>query len=103
MVLFWGPELVALYNDAYATAIGDRHPGALGGKAADKWAHIWDRVGPILVHVRESGMPQLVRDQACGQRGLVQDGRRGLPERVRRDPRQGFLSPGLPQLAAHVG
>ena len=63
MVLFWGPELVALYNDAYALAIGDRHPGALGGTAADKWAHIWDRVGPILVHVRESGMPQLVRDE----------------------------------------
>jgi PAS domain S-box-containing protein len=63
MVLFWGPELVALYNDAYAFAIGDRHPAALGGRAAEKWAHIWDRVGPILIHVRESGMPELVRDQ----------------------------------------
>jgi len=63
MVLFWGPELVAIYNDAYAFAIGDRHPAALGGRAVDKWAHIWERVGPILTRVRESGMPELVRDQ----------------------------------------
>jgi hypothetical protein len=36
IVIFWGPELVALYNDAYAPTIGDKHPRALGR----------ERVGP---------------------------------------------------------
>ena len=30
IVLFWGPEYVALYNDAYAPTIGNKHPRALG-------------------------------------------------------------------------
>jgi hypothetical protein len=28
--LFWGPELVAIYNDAYRPALGVKHPQALG-------------------------------------------------------------------------
>src|SRR4051812_21841023 len=28
--LWWGPELVALYNDAYVDVLGPRHPWALG-------------------------------------------------------------------------
>ncbi|WP_420139382.1 PAS domain S-box protein [Sphingomonas sp.] len=62
MVLFWGPDFTAIYNDAYALAIGDRHPGALGGAAAEKWAHVWDRVAPILQAVRDTGRPMMVRD-----------------------------------------
>src|SRR5215471_18072771 len=30
IVLFWGSELVALYNDAYAPVFGSKHPWALG-------------------------------------------------------------------------
>ena len=29
IVLFWGAEYVALYNDAYAPTIGNKHPGGL--------------------------------------------------------------------------
>jgi hypothetical protein len=28
IVLFWGPDFVALYNDAYAPTIGGKHPKA---------------------------------------------------------------------------
>jgi len=63
MVLFWGAELIALYNDAYAFAIGDRHPDALGGRGADKWAHIWDDIGPIIARVRETGKGEMVNDR----------------------------------------
>ena len=62
MVLFWGPELIAIYNDAYALGVGDRHPAALGGTAPEKWAHIWDEVGPVIRGVRESGAPRFTRD-----------------------------------------
>ena len=30
MALFWGPDKLAFYNDAYALLIGDKHPQALG-------------------------------------------------------------------------
>jgi PAS domain S-box-containing protein len=63
MVLFWGPDLTAIYNDIYADAIGDRHPGALGGAGPEKWAHIWDDIGPVVQEVRETGRPQLIRDR----------------------------------------
>ena len=33
IVLFWGAEFVALYNDAYAPTIGEKHPRALGRPA----------------------------------------------------------------------
>ncbi|WP_442679884.1 PAS domain S-box protein [Sphingomonas sp. ASY06-1R] len=62
MILFWGPDFTAIYNDAYAMAIGDRHPDALGGAAAEKWRHVWDRVGPILHQVRATGSAVMVRD-----------------------------------------
>jgi len=63
MVLFWGPELIALYNDAYAHAIGDRHPDVLGGRGAEKWAHIWEDIGPLITRVRETGRGEMVNDR----------------------------------------
>ena len=35
MALRWGPELVLIYNDAYAPMLGARHPGALGKSFAE--------------------------------------------------------------------
>src|SRR5215475_5011724 len=43
IVLFWGPEFVALYNDAYAPTIGEKHPRALGRPARENWAELWGR------------------------------------------------------------
>ena len=33
IVLFWGPQFIALYNDAFAPTIGDKHLRALGRPA----------------------------------------------------------------------
>jgi len=33
--LRWGPDLVLIYNDAYAPMLGERHPGALGKTFAE--------------------------------------------------------------------
>jgi PAS domain S-box-containing protein len=46
MFIWWGRELVALYNDAYVDVLGPRHPWALGRPARETWAEIWDVVGP---------------------------------------------------------
>jgi len=34
IVLFWGPEFITLYNDAYRPVFGAKHPGALGRPAS---------------------------------------------------------------------
>src|SRR4249919_1156079 len=48
IVLFWGPQFVALYNDAYAPTIGDKHPKALGRPARENWSELWNDLGPLL-------------------------------------------------------
>lgn len=46
MFVWWGDELVNLYNDGYVPILGDRHPSALGRSAHEIWHEIWDEVGP---------------------------------------------------------
>ena len=48
IVLFWGPDFVALYNDAYAPGIGANHPRALGRPAIENWGELWDDLEPLL-------------------------------------------------------
>jgi two-component sensor histidine kinase len=44
MWLWWGPELINFYNDAYLPIIGGKHPMALGQPAKQVWAEIWDQI-----------------------------------------------------------
>ncbi|NMG09386.1 histidine kinase [Brasilonema sp. UFV-L1] len=46
MFVWWGDELINLYNDAYKAILGGKHPEALGQSASYVWREIWDQVGP---------------------------------------------------------
>src|SRR5271165_894144 len=46
MFVWWGEQLVNLYNDAYRSILGGKHPWALGQPAQTVWREIWDQVGP---------------------------------------------------------
>jgi len=46
MFVWWGPDLINIYNDAYMPILGKRHPEALGRPAQPTWREIWDVVGP---------------------------------------------------------
>jgi signal transduction histidine kinase len=46
MFVWWGDELINLYNDAYKSITGGKHPWALGQPAAKVWREIWDQVEP---------------------------------------------------------
>ncbi|MDR9896066.1 ATP-binding protein [Aetokthonos hydrillicola Thurmond2011] len=46
MFVWWGDELINLYNDAYKSIVGGKHPKALGQPASVVWREIWDQVGP---------------------------------------------------------
>jgi PAS domain-containing protein len=61
MLLFWGPQLIQIYNDAFRPSLGPatgpapRHPRALGMGAADFWTDVWSVVGPQIAGVMERG------------------------------------------------
>lgn len=57
MLVFWGRDLVQIYNDAFVPILGARHPGALGQFARDCWPEIWDTIGPLLHEAFENGEP----------------------------------------------
>jgi len=57
MFVWWGPEAINIYNDAYIPMLGKRHPMAFGRRAAESWADIWDIVGAQRQLVMESGEP----------------------------------------------
>lgn len=55
IVLWWGPELRLIYNDAYRPALGRlKHP-ALGVPGNRVWAEIWHIIGPALERVLATG------------------------------------------------
>ncbi|WP_295767460.1 PAS domain-containing protein [uncultured Mucilaginibacter sp.] len=42
IAIYWGPQYILLYNDAYSSIPGDKHPWTLGKPGAVAWAEIWD-------------------------------------------------------------
>lgn len=55
VLIWWGPELVMIYNDAYVELIGTKHPEALGCPGRTVWPEIWETIGPFLAGVMERG------------------------------------------------
>jgi PAS domain S-box-containing protein len=50
--LFWGPDHICFYNDAYSNSLGpERHPAILGAAGRDAWNEIWDIIGPQIDYV----------------------------------------------------
>ncbi|MBN9042437.1 MAG: hypothetical protein BGP05_14640 [Rhizobiales bacterium 62-47] len=74
IVLFWGPDFVALYNDTYRPSIGDKHPRALGRPARENWAELWDDLEPLLKQVLITGETVSAKDRPF----YIE--RRGYPE-----------------------
>ena len=53
MFLWWGPNLLCFYNDAYRPSLGNngKHPSILGMPAAEAWPEIWDFIYPLIQQV----------------------------------------------------
>lgn len=61
MFLAWDQGLGFLYNDAYSTILGEKHPTALGRPFQEIWQEIWPDISP-LVEQALSGEPSWLDD-----------------------------------------
>jgi signal transduction histidine kinase/DNA-binding response OmpR family regulator len=49
LLLWWGPQFVQIYNDAYVPILGVKHPDrALGKPVSECWDEIWHVIGPMI-------------------------------------------------------
>lgn len=55
ILIWWGPELVMLYNDAYREIIASKHPAAMGRPGRECWPEVWHIIGPMLEGVVQRG------------------------------------------------
>ena len=65
MFLWWGPDLIQFYNDAYRPSLGNdgKHPSALGQRGQDCWPEIWPIIKPLIDQVSNNGESTWQEDQ----------------------------------------
>ena len=65
MFLWWGPDMIQFYNDAYRPSLGNngKHPFALGQNGKECWPEIWDIISPLHRQVQTTGEATWMEDQ----------------------------------------
>jgi len=48
LLLWWGPQYVSIYNDAYIPVLGTKHPWGLGQPVSECWKEIWHLLQPLI-------------------------------------------------------
>ena len=66
--LYWGPEQLLLYNDAYGTALGDRHPRAFGLPMPEALPDLAPVLGPQVAEVLRTGEGFAIENQPLSMR-----------------------------------
>ncbi|MBB1283025.1 PAS domain S-box protein [Flavisolibacter sp. BT320] len=51
MFVWWGEDLITIYNDAYCPVAGEKHPELLGKSGREGWAEIWPDLDPLVESV----------------------------------------------------
>ncbi len=63
LAVYWGDDLILLYNDAWRTLIGVEHPDALGRPAREVLPEVWEEIGPLFEQVLAGQGAVEVREQ----------------------------------------
>jgi signal transduction histidine kinase len=74
MFVWWGPDLINIYNDAYAPMLGKKHPQAMGRPARESWDDIWPALAPQVEAVMRRG------EASWNERVLLVTERNGFAE-----------------------
>jgi PAS domain S-box-containing protein len=48
LLLWWGPEYISIYNDAYRPILGRKHPRSMGQPVEECWSEIWHILKPLI-------------------------------------------------------
>ncbi|MEO7101918.1 MAG: PAS domain-containing protein, partial [Gemmatimonadaceae bacterium] len=77
MFLFWGPDLIQIFNDGYKPSFGasGRDVTALGAHGREHWAEIWEIIGAQIEQVMTTGEATWHEDQLVPieRNGVVDD------------------------------
>src|SRR5688572_28771132 len=63
MLLWWGPDSISIYNDAYIPLLGSKHPTALGAHLQECWAETYDVLRPLILTPLRQGAPTWSEDE----------------------------------------
>jgi len=74
ILIWWGPELVMIYNDALSRIIGNKHPRAMGQRGAEGWWEVWHVLGPMLNSVLDEGASTWSENQRLDIERTLQSG-----------------------------
>ena len=62
LLLWWGPDYIQFYNDAYRPIPGAKHPNCLGQAARECWPEIWHILKPLIDTPFQGGAPTWIED-----------------------------------------
>ena len=60
--MYWGEELIAIYNEAYILLAGEKHPTLMGQSYRVAWAEIWDLVKDVFAVAVSTGQATMKDD-----------------------------------------
>lgn len=62
--MYWGDDLVAIYNEAYILLAGQKHPWLMGQSYRVAWSEIWDAVKDVFANAKSTGQATM-KDDDC--------------------------------------
>ena len=62
--MYWGDDLIALYNEPYILLAGQKHPQLMGQSYREAWKEIWDEVKDVFAAARLTG-ESTMKDDDC--------------------------------------
>jgi hypothetical protein len=48
LLLWWGPQYISIYNDAYRPILGNKHPRSMAQPVEECWSEIWHILKPLI-------------------------------------------------------
>ena len=60
--MYWGPDYVAIYNEAYIYLAGQKHPHLMGQSYKVAWAEIWENVKDVFEQAVITGESTMKED-----------------------------------------
>ncbi|KAL6713834.1 hypothetical protein ACLMJK_008328 [Lecanora helva] len=73
--MYWGPELIAIYNEAYILLAGQKHPRLMGQSYREAWAEIWSSIEEVFRIAAMTGQATMKDDDCLFIQRAFEEGR----------------------------